>query len=96
MEMKGKVGGVAYVAYRKRLDGKAIEQDILPTINGIKKLLPYLEAVDVGDSNQTMFDRKLRIRKDQGLLHPNRNLIAQPYVTALRHSTSKDNGEDIQ
>ena len=86
MEMKRKVGGVAYVAQRKRLDGKVIEQDILPTISDIKKLLSYSVATDVGDFNQPSLNRNMRERGEPVAVY-NENVIG---------TTAAQNDKDIQ
>jgi hypothetical protein len=86
MEMKRKVGGVAYVAQRKKLDGKVNEQDILPTINDIKKLLSYLEATDVGDLNQPLLNRNMR----------ERGVPIAEYNENTSSTTAAQNDKDIQ
>ena len=50
MEMKRKIGGVAYIAERKYLDGSREEEDTPPTAEEILNLLSYLED-DVGVTN---------------------------------------------
>lgn len=42
MEMKRKMGGVAYIAQRKNLDGSSMENEISPNVSDINKLLSYL------------------------------------------------------
>jgi hypothetical protein len=42
MEMKRKIGGVAYVAQRKNLDGSEVDKEEPPNMSDINKLLSYL------------------------------------------------------
>jgi hypothetical protein len=60
---------VAYVAQRKNLDGKAVEQEVPPTIDDIKKLLSYLEAKDDGVLNNPLNSNE----RDRADLHEARN-----------------------
>jgi hypothetical protein len=69
MEMKRRVGGVAYVAQRKNLDGKAVEHEVPSTIDDIKKLLSYLEAKDDGVLNNPLNSNE----RDRADLHEARN-----------------------
>ena len=62
--MKRKVGGVAYVAQRKNLDGKEVEQEVPPTIDDIKKLLSYLEEKNDVELNNPVLNSKKRDRAD--------------------------------
>ena len=50
MEMKRKIGGVAYVAQKRNLDGSVLEPEVTPNISDINNLLSYL--VDTSESSQ--------------------------------------------
>ena len=50
MEMKRKIGGVAYVAQKRNLDGSVLEPEVTPNISDINNLLSYL--VDTSESIQ--------------------------------------------
>jgi hypothetical protein len=58
MEMKRKIGGVAYIAQRKNLDGSEVEKEEPPNISDINQLLSYLggpinQGVVSGDNEST-------------------------------------------
>ena len=42
MEMKRKIGGVAYIAQKKNLDGSDVDSEVAPSIGEINSLLEYL------------------------------------------------------
>ena len=49
MEMKRKIGGVAYIAQKKNLDGSVLEPEVAPNISDINNLLSYL--ADTSENN---------------------------------------------
>lgn len=59
MEMKRKMGGVAYIAQRKKIDGTILVEESAPTVGEIIKLISYLEetentSIDTENINITM------------------------------------------
>jgi hypothetical protein len=58
MEMKRKIGGVAYVAQKKNLDGSPIINDSLPSISDINNLLNYLDGSSV--SSPSVIDNNIQ------------------------------------
>jgi hypothetical protein len=55
MEMKRKIGGIAYAAQKSKFDGSPILNDSVPTVGDINKLLIYLNNTNEGtDSDQNI------------------------------------------
>lgn len=57
MEMKRKVGGIAYAAQRKKLNSSIVEDVSAPTIGDINSLLLYLNKTHDGTDSENLIER---------------------------------------
>jgi hypothetical protein len=87
MEMKRKTGGVAYAAQRKQLSSLPIEDDKLPTVGDINRLLLYLnntnDLIDTRHNSNDNEDERMTNNAQKNTLPNNNETEIQKLIQRL-------------